>query len=251
MATITMDTSEYEAMKKVEKLLEASVENERKLAEEIKQLNTEKIKILEEASMKVVKISKIETREHLLFKVDKRILQSKFEDIRVLLNRPIERGWSDRESRNYEMITNILESCYDKPVTTGFPVTTIETHGLDEVKKEIREDLEKELSDEVKRKMQIADTAFETITKLKQENKELITNQSKLILELDSTSKEKDLLEKKVDELVDGNVKVSKVINTFLEDFEKGIGYFEAKSYLCKFKEFVIKTLYSDDTNKR
>lgn len=52
MAKITMDTSEYEALKENKTLLEKSLENERKLQEQITKLSDEKIKALEDAKMK-------------------------------------------------------------------------------------------------------------------------------------------------------------------------------------------------------
>ncbi len=68
MAEIKMDISEYEIMKENKKLLENSLEKERELQEQIKKLNDEKTKVLENAKMKVVKISRTEITEHLMRK---------------------------------------------------------------------------------------------------------------------------------------------------------------------------------------
>lgn len=248
MATITMDTSEYEAMKKVEKLLEASVENERKLAEEIKKLNAEKIKALEDAKMKVVKISKIESKQYILAKLDLPMLYARFEDLRTLLNpsaftyRTSMSGRGLDENR-VKLIGALLEQCYKVEHKSELKEETVETFGLDEIKKEIREDLDKGLSAEVKRKMQIADNSFETITKLKQENRDLTANQSNLIIDLNKALEEQKKTANALEKEMLFSYEQSTVINTFISDFDKGIGYFEAKSYLAKFRTFVNSKL--------
>jgi hypothetical protein len=67
MAKIEMDMSEYEAMKKVENNLQASLDNERDLRNKIEELQKENIRVLEEAKHKVV-IETIETVEEIRIK---------------------------------------------------------------------------------------------------------------------------------------------------------------------------------------
>ena len=66
MATITMDTSEYEVLMDKMNLLEKSLEREKELQDKISELKDENIKALENSKMKVVKITKTERFEHLL-----------------------------------------------------------------------------------------------------------------------------------------------------------------------------------------
>ncbi len=67
MAKIEMDMSEYEAMKKVENNLQASLDNERDLRSKIEELQKENIRVLEEAKHKVV-VETIETVEEIRLK---------------------------------------------------------------------------------------------------------------------------------------------------------------------------------------
>jgi hypothetical protein len=63
MAKIEMDISEYEIIMENKKLLEESIQRERSLNDKIEELNKEKIKALEDAKMKVIKIEKTEMTE--------------------------------------------------------------------------------------------------------------------------------------------------------------------------------------------
>ena len=67
MAKIEMDMSEYEAMKKVENNLQASLDNERDLRNKIEELQKENIRVLEKAKHKVV-VETIETVEEIRLK---------------------------------------------------------------------------------------------------------------------------------------------------------------------------------------
>jgi len=58
MAKIEMDISEYDIMRENKKLLEDSILKQKELQSQINLLTQEKIKALEDAKMKVIKISK-------------------------------------------------------------------------------------------------------------------------------------------------------------------------------------------------
>lgn len=160
MAKIEMDLSEYESMKKVEKLLEESLENERTLRKEVERLNGEKLKALEDAKMKIVKVSRIETCEFLIHKKSNagflnELGISRFDSPEAI------------EKKIYGLSPyTIIDSCFDK-VKNSLPTQVeITTHGLEEIRGEIRQELESE----IKQKLKDGEIAM---TKLGELNKQL------------------------------------------------------------------------------
>ena len=70
MAKIEMDISEYEAIKKVEKLLENSLQREKELSGAVEVLQEEKIKIMEQNKKSVTIIEEKRIEEFFYQKVD-------------------------------------------------------------------------------------------------------------------------------------------------------------------------------------
>ncbi len=145
MAKIEMDISEYEVMKENRKLLENSLEKERGLQEQIKKLNDEKTKALEDAKMKVVKISKTEVTERLLRKKeDTYIWRELFNllglDYRTLPKIP-----------DYIHTDHLIKVFFERATSHSTPCEETTTHGLDEIKAEIRSDLKSKMDKEIAR----------------------------------------------------------------------------------------------------
>lgn len=168
MAEIKMDISEYEAMKENKALLENSLKKERELQEQIKKITDEKTKMLEESSKRVVKIIKTEKREHLLNKrPDKNYVYRSFLDT-------IGVNWRALPPIPDYINTDLLADVFFEKVTTfSHPIVETTTHGLDEIKNEIREDLLSKIDSDTKEKLKYAD---ETIIK----NNELIVKINEL-----------------------------------------------------------------------
>lgn len=170
MAKIEMDLSEYERIQENKRLLEDSLKNERNLKEEITKLQKEKIQALEDAKMKVIKIKKKESTEHLITHYDTDYEVNK---ILVRLKQLV------YTSSNHIYEKNILYDLYDilfKKTTTCIIDDEITTHGLDEIKSELRIDIEKGINDDIKNKLKDAEKfqeeKYSILEKLSKSNKE-------------------------------------------------------------------------------
>lgn len=197
MAKITMDASEYEAMKKTEKLLEAALSREVELNDKLHKLEEEKIKAYEDAKMKVVKIIKHETTEHKLKKVaDPRpVLVELFHMVDGY-----RRGESspNHYAMPHEYVWHIIDKLFYEATTINVDSTETTLHGLDEVKAEIKQQLSDEMSDDIKRKLTEANetsgryfTIYEQHKDLTKENKIISEAKAKLVNKLDSALKTK------------------------------------------------------------
>lgn len=149
MAEITMDVSEYEAMKKNERLLEESLENERTLRTELEKLKEEKIKALEDATMKVVKETLITKKS---IKRDFKGFRELNEDLYSYYYNMIRGGViPDRELYRLKRIINshLIDVQLDENSETSYT-----THGLDEIKNEIETRYKNEMDLEIKHKLE-------------------------------------------------------------------------------------------------
>lgn len=191
MAEIKMDLTEYEILTGKIKLLEQSLEREKLLQAEIKKLSDEKVKALEDAKMKVVKITKTEHTDVLL--------QSKTNvEIYNILRRVVTGNFvndrSDRDSyrSNQNMdasIDYVKDNLFTKTKSRSFPLVETTFHGLDEIKVEIRKDLEQSIDDDIKIKLKYLDEIIlkneDLIVKnTKLTNENVVLNNSVLTLEL-------------------------------------------------------------------
>jgi hypothetical protein len=163
MATVTMDTSEYELMMKYKSQLESSLKKERELSEEIKKLNDEKIQALENARMKVVKVNRTTRRDYLLVKKEP-------SDIYLTLKRMINDPYLDYSTFGY--LKNIQSAFYETQTSETNDNEYTECIGVDEFKEELREELKSKLDSEVKIKLKDYESNQSKIDSLLKENKE-------------------------------------------------------------------------------
>ena len=167
MAKIEMDISEYESMKEYKKLLEDSLKNEKELSSKIILLEKEKNKALEDSKMKVIKISKSESTQHLLYRKDiKEIIPIIFRS----LNLPTDTQFIRERigiDINSGYIDSLFEMCFSKITSHSVPVAdSYETVGLDEIKNELKTILKAELDEEVASKLGFFDSLQKTNNEL-------------------------------------------------------------------------------------
>lgn len=179
MATITMDTSEYEVLMSKINLLEKSLEREKELQDKISELKDENIKALENSKMKVVKITKTERTEHLLRRRTDSYTYSRIRNLFGFTGTGYE---CPAEMFDFETLEKLL---FSRCESVSFPLETITTHGLDGVKEELR----KELDDEIKQKLEIAEQNIQELSKINKELSETKMKLSKTKEELDNEIK--------------------------------------------------------------
>lgn len=229
MAKIEMEISEYEAMKENKKLLENSLEKERGLQEQIKKLTDEKTKALEDAKMKVVKISKTEVTEHILRKKeDVNIWRELWNlmgiDYRQLPKMP--------EFIHTDHLINVF---FERVKSYSMPNEETTTHGLDEIKAEIRNDLKTKIDDDTKRKLENADVALSKNNELLKENKTLISENSSLTEKNKKLTEQCDELTKKLTDVEDANETLNKV----REALKNGYGFWNKAELLDKIMDLI------------
>jgi len=190
MAKIEMDISEYEAMKENKTLLEKSLIHERSLQEQIKKLTDEKTKALEDAKMKVVKITKTEITEHIVRKRDDNFIWRELWHMLGLEQRSIP------TMPNFIRTDYLINAFFEKIKSYSMPVEEITMHGLDEIKTEIRNDLHAKIDAETNQKIKDAETILLKNDELLKANRiltidndTLTENNKKLVKELDEITK--------------------------------------------------------------
>lgn len=194
MAKIEMDISEYEAMKENKKLLETSLEKERELQNQIKKLTDEKTKALEDAKMKVVKISKSVVTEHLLRKRDdahvwKELWYLLGIDYRQLPKMP-----------TYIHTDHLSNVFFEKTKSYTMPIEETTTCGLDEIKAEIRDELKSKMDNDIACKIQNAEAALLKNDELLKEIKILTSDNNSYIEKNKKLTEQCDELAKKLTE---------------------------------------------------
>jgi predicted nuclease with TOPRIM domain len=224
MAKIEMDISEYEAMKENKKLLENSLEKERGLQEQIKKLTDEKTKALENAKMKVVKISKTEITEHLMRKKEDGYIWRELchllgLDYRTLPKMP-----------DYIHTDHLAKVFFEKTTSYSMPYEETTTHGLDEIKAEIRNDLKEKMDEETNRKIKNAETALSKNDELLKENLTLTSENNILTEKNNKLTEQCDELTKKLTEIEDGN----KVLSGVKDILKNGYGFWNKSELLDK-----------------
>jgi len=198
MAKIEMDVSEYDAMRENKKLLEDSILKQKELQSKIDLLTQEKIKALENAKMKVVKISKSELTEHLYRKrPEQHILQRIFHRLGIPIN-----NW--RNVEDYFIESDLSNLFYEKIITTSSPHEEITIHGLDEIKAEIREKIKKQIDAETKQKLEDAEKLSVKMKEVLESNKKLNANN--------------ELLEDQNKRLLEKEIEIVKEIDTVREE---------------------------------
>lgn len=176
MAQIKMDVSEYEAMKKVESLLEKSLEKERKLQVKLEKVTKEKVDAMKAAAMKVVKVHKTQVTTNALElrssdKVWDGLInllcgnvesQSRggghinIENLEVNMRMMLRRAGEQRMSQFGYGIVDMEKLFFNKVQSISQEDIETTMHGLDEVKAEIREEYKSSQDAATKRKLKEA-----------------------------------------------------------------------------------------------
>lgn len=198
MAKIEMDISEYDIMRENKRLLEDSILKQKELQSQIDLLTKEKIKALEDAKMKVIKISKSEVTEHLFRKrPDVEILQRLFHKLGVHISR-----YTDVEA--YMIHADLSSVFYEKTKIISSPIEETTIHGLDEIKVEIREDLKKQIDSGISQKLEEAEKLSIKMKEVLESNKKLNTNN--------------DILEEQIKKLLEKEIETTKEIDIVREE---------------------------------
>ena len=215
MAKIEMDMSEYEAMKKVEKLLEESLQREKEMSLSIELLQKEKIKVMEQNKKSVTIIEEKRTEEIVSVKVSERQFGVAIENIFRAIKTP-------NSSRNYSYQN--IGSIQDVAIEKLFTKTTIHDcpsrdkkvvyKGLDEVidriTKEVKESIDKETQNSLSRLKELDKTHI----KLK-EDLDKVKGESSLIEEANITLRGENTT------LKEQNKSLDKEIKGLSKEFEK------------------------------
>lgn len=228
MAKIEMDMTEYDLMRENKKLLEESLKKERELEKQIANLTKEKIDALENAKMRVVKTKKSEITEHLLRKRDD---QSIWRELWNLM------GIDYRDQRqylppinSYLNISRLGDTFFEKATSISMPVEEITTHGLDEVRNEIREELKSKMDEETSTKLKRADETLSKYDTILKENK-------KLSDEIESTIGKNKILVERLDTLtedINGKKKAESILTNINEILKDGYGFWGKSKLLDK-----------------
>lgn len=141
MATIEMDISEYESMKKVEALLEKSLAKEELLNAKVAKLREEKIVALEKNDKSVTIIEKKFTQEMVYSNYTFRQVLDRIQR-HMDMKRTKRRHSSDTEDNR------MIELLFEKKVQEFETDKSVTRKGLDEEIKTIREELQANLSKE-------------------------------------------------------------------------------------------------------
>jgi len=168
MAQIKMDVSEYEAMQENKKLLEESLKREKELSAEVSKLQKDKIEALRDAQKKIIKINKHVTREYIIPHLSESEMMEKLNREFYYWADMMHRGKQHRipdhnrfsmevlgTSRRFADLFFSKEKSHD--MTTSEEITT---HGLDEIKAELKTQLESEMTTATKQKLEKAAKAL-------------------------------------------------------------------------------------------
>lgn len=225
MAKIEMDLSEYEKMMENKKLLEKSLENERLLQGQIKTLNEEKIKAYEDAKMKVVKTTYINTTET---KYMVRSPKDLAKELRYLYNYLSVDNRYDYSIFEHES-DRIIKSFFETIRSNGITHDETTFHGLDDIKLEIRKELEDNMDQSIKNKIAAADLANKKFDELVNEKNKLDKNLSIAREMMDSVIKDNDRLteeNKKLEEAKESLLKDIQAISNIREIMKGGYTMF-------------------------
>jgi len=216
MAKIEMDVSEYEIMKENKKLLEDALKREKELQASIKQLNEEKMKAYEEASMKVVKYVNTSITEQLVIK-DRLTIW----DIRHALS-VCDLG-ADRNSE--QLVVNKVKLECSTETSTSTRISKIETVGLDSYLYEIEQSVRKELGDKIIKAEEIitadikSSSRIELLQRTLEDYSDKLEKRAQSIVKLEKSLEEKEVTITKYSNLVRN---LSKILNSKIGIFSKG-----------------------------
>ena len=194
MATITMDASEYEALKKNISLLEEAKKKEAELSDEIKQLQQEKIQALKDAQHSVTIVKK-SLKNELIYN------RRSPNEILALLKEYFRYVGTNRYHEGSEL-DHIINICFERSQTRDLVEDeTITTRGFDEVKEEIKKDYIEKLSEQTKASLEKLITLESEHVKLLKSNKKIEDDNFRILSELRTYKEKAFLYEQKFEDL--------------------------------------------------
>jgi len=194
MAEVKMDISEYEALKKVEFLLQESKEEQEKLYKQLDTIQKEKITLLSETANQVLYKKTIDIRHYRLGNVNPDLFYSFMNN----WERYYRYGRGNISTRSCEeslmkAFFDILESL-DTAVSTSEKEEEVTYKGLQEVRKEISEKLQASLDKKAKEAIAFQKENEKTVKLYKEAISVTIPSLLDSIDELKKDSEEKELL---------------------------------------------------------
>lgn len=194
MATVTMDSSEWESMKKNIQLLEESKAREQQLNNEIKKLQDEKMEVLKSNEKNVTIVKRTDKYEVVY---NTKPIRDIFTEVYTRLEQ------ARRLGRPIESVVDgdqLIRMFFEKSVANSIGVDeTITTRGFDEVKSEYEAKYKEELEQETK-------DSLATIPTLEKKVKELK-------LEIEKTGPERKQLQDDNFDLMKKNMDLTKQID--------------------------------------
>lgn len=229
MAEIKMDVSEYELLKENKKLLEDSLKKERELSEEIAKLKEEKIKALEDAKMKVIKINKQEITEY-------RYINTEYANryLPELIYR-IQNNRNGNPLLDSSISEEIFNKLFKKVTSISTPINEITTIGLDEVKKELREDIESKINKDIQNKLSNADKVLELNNKLTKEIRELDIENNLLLKNNKSLKEELEIESNLAKSFKEDSIDLDKVSQILLKPYN----FWNSRNIVKEIKEII------------
>lgn len=213
MAQIKMDVSEYDEMKKNALLLEEALKREKEQNDRISTLEKEKIDALKANEKSVTVIKRSEVHEYLLQRRSpNEIIQSMNQFVQGARRGSYTMEYATDRLNNFESIF------FDKSKSYSIPSEEVTIKGLDEVKAEIRRDVENKISEETKSKLYRLDIVEGELKKVKAEKEEteyelrLAHKKNESVIkfkdiahaELENTQEELKVLRERVSKLKEG-----------------------------------------------
>lgn len=177
MAEVKMDMTEYELLKENKKLLEDALKKERELQVQIEKLTKEKIEALEASKYRVTKIIKTEN-------IDRVYIKRNVEESINAFHRIIRSTLNSNSVRTsaFEFTYNeLIDAIFVKKSVGSNPIIEVTTHGFDDIKAEIREELKNNRDEKDKEKLDHADIVIKESESLRKENTILQTEKNSLV----------------------------------------------------------------------
>lgn len=205
MAQITMDSSEWESMKKAEKLLEDSLKREKEMSDKIEKLQKEKIEELKSMEKKVVKIIRNETQEFIIAEPPARQF---IETVARYLrgeSSTSRKPWNNCYLSLEDYVLRNIMDVFRVVKSQGATTETVTVHGLDDIKAEIKAQYDRGMDDKIAAKLKRAEQLIEENARLAQENIKL-TQKSNI------DDGMIDELNKAISAANDYNIKVTKIL---------------------------------------
>lgn len=214
MATVTMDISELKLMEENKALLEKALEREEQLKESIELILEEKekaiedkLKAYEEAKMSVAYIKRITRKEYRL--------QTYHTDDKYYLRLYRECFRQDNNPDTISIFINKLFNTYSSTTFTENHEDEVEYKGFNEVRSEIKKELELNLSKETKDKIDNYNELSNDYNRIDEYNKLLVNDNKTLQEDFDKMKNEyektKITYQATIDELVNKISLISKI----------------------------------------